>query len=137
MNRPAGAYLHWSLPDELTRALPDPTSGNTVFTALPERWLVIRLTGDVRIGPRAVTAWLIETNATTPLPIADAFHAAIPPVGPAPNPALTVLGLGDLSWSAYFDNVANRLAVYDPLTGLDGSVAIWSAAGTPMSAWTR
>jgi hypothetical protein len=124
LNRPRGAYLHWALPDGLTRAIPDST-GEPVFTAIPERWLVLRLTGDIRNGPREVTAWLLpDTNVDPPVVITDALHSPIPPVGPPPgNAALTVLGAGDLSWSAYYDNVVGRLAIFDPLEGVSGAIS--------------
>ncbi len=36
---------------------------------------------------------------------------------PIDNP-LTVLGQGDVAWAAYYDNVVNRLAFYDDLSGI-------------------
>ena len=32
--------------------------------------------------------------------------------------SLTALGRGDAAWAAYYDNVENRLAFYDPLTDI-------------------
>lgn len=123
--RPRGAHLHWALPDGLTRALPSATT-NPVFPAIPERWLVLRLTGDVTTGPRDLTAWLLaDTNVNPPVVVADALNQPVPVVGPPPagNTALTVLGTGDLSWAAYYDNVVGRLALYDPLDGVTGAVS--------------
>ena len=50
-DRPAGAYLHWALPDGLTR--PQPAGAGT-YPALPDRWLVARLApGSARPARRA------------------------------------------------------------------------------------
>jgi Protein of unknown function (DUF3892) len=124
--REQGAYLHWSLPDGLTHAQQPEGSTAPVFPAIPDRWLVFRLTGDASIAPRDVTAWLLpDVNAPTLQPIPDVLGSA----NPGPNPAVptgkafTVLGTGDLSWAGYFDNVVGQLSLYDPLTDVDGSLS--------------
>ena len=124
--RPAGAYLHWSMPDGLTKAQQSTTGGAPVFPAIPERWLVLRLTGDVTSGPRSLSAWLVPDVNATPLQLVpDALGTTAPAVGPAPKAgkAFTVLGTGDVSWSAYFDNVEGRLGLHDDLAGVTGSVS--------------
>src|SRR5262249_40176676 len=40
--RGPGAYLHWALPDALTRGTQSAT-GEVSFPAVPDRWLVLRL----------------------------------------------------------------------------------------------
>jgi hypothetical protein len=124
--RAEGAYLHWSMPDGLTQAQHTDGSSAPVFPAIPDRWLVLRLTGDATAGPRTVTAWMLpDVNAAT-LEIRENVLGS-PGPGPNPPPAkgkpFTVLGTGDLSWSAYFDNVLGQLSLYDPLTGVDGAVS--------------
>src|ERR1700757_3728858 len=36
--RPVGIYLHWAVPDALTRGSVSATSPETTFPALPDRW---------------------------------------------------------------------------------------------------
>src|SRR4051794_30250475 len=56
VTRECGAYLHWSMPDGLTQAQQVPGSSQPVFPAIPDRWLVLRLTGDAATGPRRLAA---------------------------------------------------------------------------------
>jgi hypothetical protein len=115
--RPTGAYLHWALPDALTRSVRDPATGRPRFRPVPDRWLLVRLSGPAT--PRAVRAWLIpDVNAAAPVPIDPLSGQPIPAPGPSPELPLTAAGPGDLTWAGYFDNVRNRLALYDPLTGV-------------------
>src|SRR5215831_4811511 len=131
--RARGAYLHWALPDALTSGqsgtgngvafgatVPDATSPQQVsFPMIPDRWVVLRLSPSPA-GPtrRAVRGWVIEAGGETPVVTeldkwTEPGQKGIPPVKP-----LTALGHGDPAWSAYFDNVENRLAFYDSLADL-------------------
>src|SRR5215472_5454512 len=49
--RARGAYLHWALPDALTRGTSDGATGK--FYAIPDRWLVLRLSPGVGPARRA------------------------------------------------------------------------------------
>jgi hypothetical protein len=123
--RPGGAYLHWSLPDALTHTTHDGVNP-PAFPAIPQRWLVVRITGDITAGPRSLTAWMLpDVNAQQPVTIAGVLGqpAPAPTTLPPAGTALTVLGQGDVSWSAYFDNVQNILSLYDPLTDVTGAVS--------------
>jgi hypothetical protein len=124
--RPKGAYLHWSMPDGLTKAQQPTTGGPPVFPAIPERWLVFRISGDATTGPRALTAWLLpDVNAGPPAIVPNALGTTAPPPGSPPKPgqAITVLGTGDLSWSAYYDNVEGQLSLHDDLQNVSGAVS--------------
>src|SRR5207248_1349921 len=99
--------------------------------------------GNVSAGPRTVDAWLIpEVSAVTPTVVPNALGLPAVPVVPVTTPPLTLAGTGDLGWAAYYDNVAERLGIYDPLTGVTGAVSYlvvgWFAAtGTePLAAVT-
>jgi hypothetical protein len=121
--RAPGAYLSFSLPDGLTHA-PAGSSGSNPFPPIPERWLILRLTGDITAGPRTVSAWLIaDVNAQPPSVTVNALTQPWAAVTSPPVHPLTVLGTGDLSWSGYFDNVRNILGLYDDLSGVSGSVS--------------
>jgi hypothetical protein len=130
--RERGAYLHWALPDGLTNgqagtangvaypaAKPDATSPQQVsFQQIPDRWLVMRLSPSTLPGVnrRMVRGWIIEAGGEAP--VAKDLTGWTEPgkdAGKAPDKPLTALGHGDPAWSAYFDNVQNRLGFYDPL----------------------
>ncbi len=121
--RPPGAYLHWALPDALTRGTP--RNGRMALPALPDRWLVVRLTTPQAAGPRQVDAWLIpDSGADQPTLLTDTLsRPALPPPSAGPRTPLTAWGHGDLAWSAYFDNTVDRFALYDDLAGVSGAVA--------------
>ncbi len=140
--RPRGVYLHWALPDALTRGvgsapLDDATpaereaANDVTFPAIPDRWLVMRIGGAAVnvLSRRAVTGWVIEGGGRAPVvtPLREwkepgpTVPTGEPPgadAGNRPRKPLTALGNGDPAWSAYFDNVANRLGFYDPLDGV-------------------
>lgn len=118
--RPAGAYLQWALPDALARSGVENKS-RPEFSPLPNRWLIMRLSGAVTSGNRNVAAWLLpDSGAESPICI---------PVAPdmpgldTPTFSLTALGYGDPAWSGFYDNVVNRFALYDALPGVTGPIA--------------
>ena len=125
-SRPPGVYLHWALPDALTRGVGSASDPNVSFPAVPDRWLVVRLSDQKDVTRRAVTAWVIESGdddpKVTPL---DSWTETTDPertTTPGEEP-LTALGFGDAGWSAYFDNVEDRLGFYDDLAGTTGPLA--------------
>ncbi len=129
-SRPAGVYLHWALPDALTRGAQTPSAtqssgdqtqtsdAETIFPAIPDRWLVVRLSpSTTHPDRRAVKGWILQAhdqNATRH--DLDGWKEPGPP--PGIQKALTALGWGDISWAGYFDNTENRLAMYDDLSGI-------------------
>ncbi|HLY67241.1 MAG TPA: hypothetical protein VKU60_17015, partial [Chloroflexota bacterium] len=122
--RTAGVYLHWALPDALTRGVAD--DDTATFPAAPDRWLILRMypsantsgtTADT-VGLRAVKGWVLRAGDQNPVPVdLDSFVEG-PPSQDAVNNPLTVLGTGDVAWAAYYDNCVNRLAFYDSLSDM-------------------
>ncbi len=124
--RAPGVYLHWALPDALTRGAGSPTDPSVVFPAIPDRWLVVRLSDSKSLSRRAVTGWVIEAGGKTPVVTSlDGWVEPSDPDRPAVpgETPLTAFGLGDAVWAGYFDNVQNRLAFYDDLGNAAGPVA--------------
>jgi len=125
--RDPGIYLHWALPDALTRASVSASDPNVKFPAIPDRWLIVRLSSGQDPSRRAVTGWVLATGGQQP--IVTPLESWIEPVNPDDPPPsdvkkpLTALGHGDPFWSAYFDNVENRLGFHDPLTNITGPIA--------------
>lgn len=122
--RSRGVYLHWAMPDGLTRGRVD--EEQLELNPLPDRWLVMRVEPGVR---RTVRAWVLESDRARATALA-AWSEPGPPVNgeePGPGPAyipsaeLHAMAGGDPAWAAIFDNVVNRFAFHDDLTGLDGS----------------
>ncbi|SFT98505.1 Protein of unknown function [Geodermatophilus amargosae] len=121
--RKPGAYVQWLLPDGLGHGERD---GDRVrFRPLPNRWLLVRLSGPTTPGPRAVHAWLLpDTSTEQPARLDDALVATtLPPAGVPLEDPLSAAGPGDPAWSSYFDNVQGRFALHDDLAGVTGPVA--------------
>jgi hypothetical protein len=126
--RPPGVYLHWALPDALTRGVADATGDTTTFPAIPDRWLVLRMypaptakTGLTfqpasDVPRRAVRGWVLRAGDKTATHVDLQSFVEDPPSDDAINNPLTVVALGDVAWTAYYDNCVDRLAFYDNLS---------------------
>lgn len=132
--RSPGVYLHWALPEALTRGSYAPGSsgsaGLTSFPALPDRWLITRISPSaVHPDRRAVRGWILQAHDDNPQPIdLDSWkEPGAPPAG-LKNP-LTALGYGDLSWAGFFDNTQNRLAFYDDLKDVASGPVAYMVCG--------
>ncbi|MBV9766214.1 MAG: hypothetical protein JOZ48_15315, partial [Acidobacteriaceae bacterium] len=126
--RPVGAYLHWALPDALTHGTSDGATGQ--FYPIPDRWLVLRLSPSTSSNTRrAVAGWVIRAGDKTPtVQELDQWVET----GPSPDvvkDSLTALGHGDPAWAAYYENVVNRLAFYDPLAGIQSGPLAYVVCG--------
>ncbi|MFZ5890555.1 MAG: hypothetical protein ACOY0T_05750 [Myxococcota bacterium] len=104
--RPRGVHLHWAMPDGLSTLRAENSGPSSA--ALPDRWLIARIAPG-KTGRRSVTAWILDSRNATSTPL-EGWTAA-PPTGKP----VTVLGIGDAGWAAYYDNVVNRFAFHDPL----------------------
>jgi hypothetical protein len=57
--QPAGVYVSWTLPRALRHGTQDPKTGEISYPLVPNRWLVLRLSGG---QPRHVTGWVVESD---------------------------------------------------------------------------
>ena len=151
-SRSPGVYLHWSLPDGLTRGRsvsetaeeaeptessdiiaeqPDPeVPEDTEFPLIPDRWLLVRIyPGESPVDKRRVRAWVIRAEAPDPqarvIPLeafAEDRDAAVPRW-------MTALGEGDPAYAAYYDNVENQLGFYDGLEETPSGPLAYLVAG--------
>jgi hypothetical protein len=119
--RNPGVYLHWALPDALTRGV---VSGNdATFPAIPDRWLVLRFYPSGSITDRReVEGWVLRsgdfpTDGSLPQPIPLDQWVETGPNATSID-SLTATGRGDAAWAAYYDNVENRLGFYDSLSDI-------------------
>ena len=117
--RPPGIYLHWALPDALTRERPAPSAQDgeptgTSMPVIPDRWLVARIALGSTPEHRATTAWVIEASGEDPTvtPLQTWTESG---TLPTPGREMTAFGHGDVGWAAYYDNVVDRLGFHDPL----------------------
>jgi len=133
-DRPRGVYLHWALPEALTRG--SQTAGSTSspvgasFPALPDRWLITRIfPSTTHPDRRAVRGWILQAHDDNPQPIdLDGWREPGAPPAGIKNP-LTALGYGDLSWAGFFDNTQNRLAFYDELKDVPNGPVAYMVCG--------
>lgn len=120
-----GIHLHWSLPDALTRARPNPDNpGTQDFPVVPNRWLVTRCNKNGNVEKE----WLIESDYLFPPLNGDLAGAGVPmPYGkdqrqpfrymgrcvtwsdPSRDkgeyyPQLTAVGYGEPSFAAFYPN---------------------------------
>jgi hypothetical protein len=125
--RKKGVYLHWALPDALTRGTAD--GGNANFLAIPDRWLVVRMYPSTsQVGRRAIRGWVLRAGDNPPTVVdLDQWSET----GPTANStdALNALGRGDVAWSAYYDNVANRLGFFDDLSDIQNGPLAYLVCG--------
>lgn len=120
--RPPGVYLHWALPDGLTagRATDGTTpDGRLNLRPLPNRWLVVRLHGDL---PRRLEAWVVEAERGRSVRLRQWSEGPASTEGRTPGldaADLTAVAGGDPAWAAVYDNVEDRFGLYDDLAGVD------------------
>jgi hypothetical protein len=120
--RAPGVHVHWALPDGLTRGQTGNVSDDpgTQLRPLPDRWIVVRLSGGV---PRTLRAWILESDTGISTP-----SAAYPPAAPGTRThidaaKLTAVAGGDPAWAAVYDNVVDRFAFHDPAGDLEGAAS--------------
>lgn len=139
--RKPGVYLHWALPDGLTRGKASHADGQARFDAIPNRWLVVRLREreDEAAAPGVETrAWIVESDAVVEdrdavswptLPPGDRPEAKdyVVHVGKTmpladwpgevegPRVPLTAMGYGDALFAAYYPACRGILGFHDDL----------------------
>ncbi|HAF14811.1 MAG TPA: hypothetical protein DCK99_14170, partial [Blastocatellia bacterium] len=127
--RAPGVYLHWSLPDALTRGT-QAAGAQASSPAVPDRWLITRLSPSATTpSRRAMRGWILQAHDDNPQPLdLDTWtEPGVPPAG-IKGP-LNALGYGDLSWAGFFDNTQNRLAFYDDLKDVKAGPVAYLVCG--------
>ncbi len=133
--REAGVHLHWAMPDALLRGTlatrPDGSTNRLALSALPDRWLVLRLL--VPAGATEVSArgWVICADLGTVVDLpAWTGEQALPAAKRRTVTAGELTGSvgGSAQWASTYDAVIDRFAFHDPLDDL-GTVAPSGVAG--------
>lgn len=149
--RAPGVYLHWALPDALTRGemsqstsetpptmedvgappQPEPEPDEDLeFPLIPDRWLVIRTSpGSTSASKRRVAGWVIESEEEGDAAVTSWFDWEEDRSDSKPPRWLTVLGEGDPAYMAYYDNVENMLGFYDDLSGITSGPLTYTVMG--------
>lgn len=140
-----GVYLHWTLPQILRQGKHDTEKSTTEFPLVPNRWLVVRYSGD--LDARIATAWVIESDFLDPndgtVPSINPFLAvpgggvAVTSIGrkvnlnnpqwqeSGSNPLfLTAVGPGNVTFAAYQPAVENVFSLHDPLDDVSDSATL-------------
>lgn len=117
-DRPAGVHLHWALPDGLLRGeMKDDADAPITMRALPNRWLVLRLTGRRTTRTLDVRGWVLHSEGGRVFDLAKYPGDPVEGDGDELAPAELdgVVG-GSPNWTAGYDATRNRFAFHDPLT---------------------
>lgn len=136
----AGVYLHWQLPDALTRGRANLTTNPDllVHPPIPNRWVVVRYhrAGKLTTAPTCDAGWVVESDhlGTRAKPGTSAYlHKGEPATigrrhdlqkspwpGATTDPGftLTAIGPGLPAFASYQPYNADVLSMHDPLTGV-------------------
>ncbi|SIO33744.1 hypothetical protein SAMN05444722_1516 [Rhodovulum sp. ES.010] len=118
--RAEGVHLHWAIPDALLRGEMVDDAAPLDLPALPDRWLVVRMTG--RKGARQLDqrAWVIEAEKGCVYDLADYPGGDATAQGiDLPADRLDGMVGGSPNWSASYDAALNRFAFHDDLDDVD------------------
>lgn len=135
--RPAGVHLHWALPDGLLRGeMQDDPDAPIAMRALPNRWLVLRLTGRRTARVLDLRGWVIESERGRVLDLGQYPNGRAEGDGDELTPAELdgVVG-GSPNWTAGYDSTRNRFAFHDPLTDLDAAQVTTRLASYVVIGW--
>lgn len=123
--REAGVHLHWAMPDALLRgalaARPDGATNRLALSALPDRWLVLRLLAPNGAAQVSTRGWVVCADVGTVVELPD--WTGEPPVPAARRRTVAPAELtgsvgGSAQWASTYDAVRDRFAFHDPLDDL-------------------
>ncbi|EGF89405.1 cell surface receptor IPT/TIG domain-containing protein [Asticcacaulis biprosthecium C19] len=88
-----GVYLKWRLPEAFTHGQQDSRQGATLFPKVPNRWLVLKVSG--ALASRRARAWIIESDylwSAPPAPgkASDVASIYVQPAGSGDNTPMDV-----------------------------------------------
>jgi hypothetical protein len=138
-----GIHLQWTLPAALRRGAHDAATGATTYPLVPNRWLVVRLSGpaaSILALRQAAEAWIVESDYLGP----DGLSAYLDPAAPEPVPLrlgrvrplagwretaarppfLTALGPGNVAFASYQPYGAGVFSFHDRAADLGEGQAI-------------
>ncbi|WP_187429772.1 hypothetical protein ROLI_015710 [Roseobacter fucihabitans] len=135
--RSKGVHLHWALPDGLLRGeMVEDADTPVKMRALPNRWLVVRMSGRQGRSKLDLRTWLIESDKgrVFDLPKYPADAASISPHALDPEQLTGIMG-GSPNWTASYDASLNRFAFHDPLDDIDAGQVMTKQASYVVIGW--
>ncbi|WP_377189711.1 hypothetical protein [Ruegeria meonggei] len=135
--RAPGIHLHWALPDGLLQGeLADDDEQGLQLRSLPNRWLVVRMTGPANSALMTLKAWVVASETGQVYELEDF------PEGPSlgdgdqldPEALDGVVG-GSPSWTAGYDATRNRFSFFDPLEGVNANTITSRLASYVVVGW--
>ena len=135
--RDVGIHLHWALPDGLLQGeLADDAEQALQLRALPNRWLIVRMTGQQNSGSMSLKGWVVSSET------GRVFALENFPDGPSdgngdilePSALDGVVG-GSPSWTAGYDASRNRFAFHDPLSDINANNVTTRLASYVVVGW--
>ncbi|WP_375230183.1 hypothetical protein [Roseobacter sp. S98] len=135
--RKKGVHLHWAMPDGLLRgALVEDEDAPIDMPALPDRWLVTRMTGRTGQPRLDLRSWVIEAET------GSVFDLDNYPGDPVQKQAMNVtsdeldgVAGGSPNWTASYDATLNRFAFHDPLDDLNPQQIFTRTATYVITGW--
>ncbi len=135
--RAMGIHLHWAMPDGLLRGkLVNDPDEPVQMRALPDRWLVVRMTGRRNRTTVDLKSWLIESESGQVFDLEDYPGDPISALekGIKPDELTGIVG-GSPNWTASYDAALNRFAFHDPLDDLNISAVLTKTATYVVIGW--
>lgn len=135
--RAKGVHLHWALPDGLLRGdMVDDADEPVQMRPLPNRWLIVRMTGRKGKSRVDLKAWLIEADNGRVFDLPDYPDTALSslPHTLAPEDLTGIVG-GSPNWTASYDATLNRFAFHDQLNDAQTKNVLTNQASYVVIGW--
>ncbi|PID95905.1 MAG: hypothetical protein CSA84_07650, partial [Actinomycetales bacterium] len=135
--RPAGIHLHWALPDGLMGGHLSEDNDDLSLPPLPDRWLVVRMTGPESAHRLDLRGWVICSDTRRVYRMED-WPNGTPSEGMVelpPSEGLTAVSGGGPNWTAGYDATLNCFAFHDDLSGLNTDAVQTGLASYVVIGW--
>ncbi|WP_298970548.1 hypothetical protein [uncultured Roseobacter sp.] len=135
--RAKGVHLHWALPDGLLRGeMVEDKDAPVQMRPLPNRWLVVRMTGRSGRTKVDLKSWMIEADTGRVFDLPKYPNAPSASLAHKLEPdGLTGIVGGSPNWTASYDASLNRFAFHDPLDGLQTGQVMTKQASYVVIGW--
>ena len=137
IRRAEGVHLHWALPDSLLAGeFKDDPDEPLALRPLPNRWLILRMTGAKGTKQLDVAAWVVSSEDGKVEPLQGFPNGAVPGNGPRiAREDLTAMEGGSPNWTSGYDAALNRFAFHDDLSDLNTSDVLTGLASYVVIGW--
>ncbi|WP_298922290.1 hypothetical protein [uncultured Roseobacter sp.] len=135
--RAKGVHLHWAMPDGLLRGeMVDDDDEPVQMPVLPNRWLVVRMSGRRNRARVDLRSWLIEADTGRVFDLPKYPNAPTASLAQQMTPeTLTGIIGGSPNWTASYDATLNRFAFHDQLDGVQPTQVLTRQASYVVIGW--